>query len=151
MRAGSAAASAITAALAAEQAAIYGYGVVGSHLTGTPAAAARSYWIAHQVAADKLTALLQATGAAAPAAAPAYQLPDAVRTAGQAARLAVALEDRVLAAYLGLVAIDEAPLRTLGAREARIAALRAAAWRGSTVAFPGLAGAALTAPGHPAG
>jgi hypothetical protein len=151
MRAGSAAVSAITAALTAEQAAIYGYGVAGAHLTGTPAAAARSYWTAHQEAADKLTALLQANGAAAPAAAPAYQLPHVVRTARQAASLAVALEDRVLAAYLGLVAIDEASLRKLGAREARIAALRAAAWRGSTVAFPGLAGAALAAPGQPAG
>jgi Domain of unknown function (DUF4439) len=141
--AGGAAASAISAALAAEQAAIYGYGVVGSHVTGTEAAAARAYWTAHQAAADKLTALLQAREAAVPPAAAAYQLPHAVRTPAQAASLAVTLEDQVLSAYLGLIAVDDEPLRALGARQARTAALRAAAWRGSTVAFPGLPDAAL--------
>jgi hypothetical protein len=147
MRAGmasGAAASAISGALNAEQAAIYGYGVVGSHLTGTRAAAARAYWAAHQVAADKLTALLQARGATVPPASAAYQLPHAVRTAAQAASLAVTLEDQVLSAYLGLIAVDDEPLRALGARQARTAALRAAAWRGSTVAFPGLPATALT-------
>jgi len=141
--AGGAAASAISAALAAEQAAIYGYGVVGSHLTGARAAAARAYWTAHQAAADKLTALLQGRGTAVPPAPAAYQLPRAVRTAAQAASLAVTLEDQVLSAYLGLIAVDDEPLRALGARQARTAALRAAAWRGSTVAFPGLPDTAL--------
>lgn len=146
MRAGTTAggaASAISAALAAEQGAIYGYGVVGSHLTGTRAAAARAYWTAHQEAADKLTALLQARGAAVPPAAAAYRLPRPVRSPAQAASLAVTLEDQVLSAYLGLIAVADPPLRELGARQARAAALRAAAWRGSTVAFPGLPDTAL--------
>jgi hypothetical protein len=148
--AGGAAASAISAALAAEQAAIYGYGVVGAHLTGTQQATATRYWIAHQATADKLGALLRAAGVAAPPAAVAYQLPHAVSTAAQATALAVTLENRVLSAYLGLVALDEKSVRLLGAREVRAAALRAAAWRGSTVAFPGLPASALAAPdtGH---
>jgi hypothetical protein len=130
--------SALRAALTAEQAAIYGYGVAGAHLTGTGLAAATADWTAHQVAADKLTTLLRARGATVPTAAVAYRLPHRVSTAAQAAALAVTVEDQVTGAYLGLVALSAEPLRMLGARQARAAALRAAAWRGRTVAFPGL-------------
>jgi Domain of unknown function (DUF4439) len=57
--------------------------------------------------------------------------------------LAVILEDRVARAYLALVALRYDALRLFGARQVRAAALRAAAWRGSTVAFPGLPGTSL--------
>jgi hypothetical protein len=134
---------ALRAALAAEQAAIYGYGVVGSHLDGTARALAATDWTAHQVAADQLTTLLQGRGVTPGPAAVAYQLPHAVSTAAQALRLAAALEDQVTSAYLGLVALDEQSVRMLGAREVRASALRAAAWRGRTVAFPGLSAGVL--------
>jgi Domain of unknown function (DUF4439) len=134
---------AMQAALAAEQAATYGYGVVGAHLAGIAQTTATADWTAHQVAADKLTALLRARGARLPTAAVAYQLPHQVSTAAQAAALAVELEDRVAGAYLGLVALRAESLRMLGAREVRASALRAAAWRGRTVAFPGLPASAL--------
>jgi Domain of unknown function (DUF4439) len=134
---------ALRAALAAEQAAIYGYGVVGSHLAGTARALATTYWTAHQVAADQLAALLQGRGATPGPAAVAYQLPHAVSTAAQALRLAAVLEDQVTSAYLSLVALDEQSVRMLGAREVRASALRAAAWRGRTVAFPGLSASVL--------
>ena len=52
----------LQAALAAEQAAIYGYGVVGSHLSGTGLGAATADWTAHQEAADRLMAELRARG-----------------------------------------------------------------------------------------
>ena len=52
--------------------------------------------------------------------------------------LAAFLEDRVAAAYLGVVALSEARLRLFGARALESAALRAAGWRGRTLAFPGL-------------
>jgi len=71
-----------------------------------------------------------------------------VRTPGQAASLAVFLEDRVATAYLGLVALSDISIRQFGALQVRAAALRAAAWRGSTVAFPGLTASALAAPRH---
>jgi hypothetical protein len=134
---------ALRAALAAEQAAIYGYGVVGSHLAGTARALATTDWTAHQVAADQLTALLQGRGATPGPAAVAYQLPHAVSTAAQALRLAAVLEDQVTSAYLSLVALDEQSVRMLGARQVRASALRAAAWRGRTVAFPGLSASVL--------
>jgi hypothetical protein len=133
-----AAVAALQAALAAEQAAIFGYGVVGAHLAGARQRAATTDWIAHQVAADKLAGLIRATGARPHAAAVGYRLPFAVQSAQQARSLAVILEDRVAQAYLAVVALSDDVLRDLGAREVRAAALRAASWRGSTVAFPGL-------------
>ena len=131
---------ALQAALAAEQAAAYGYGVVGSHLSGTQAESASADWIAHQSAADKLDGLLAAGGATASPAGVAYQLPGAVHTAAQAVALAATLEDQVTSAYLDVVGRGSRDLRMLAAQQARAAALRAARWRGTTVAFPGLPG-----------
>jgi Domain of unknown function (DUF4439) len=138
--------AALQSALAAEHAAVYGYGVVGANLAGSRQATAMTDWVAHQVARDTLESMLRSRGAQPVAAAVAYQLPVAVRTPGQAAALAVILEDRVATAYLGLVALSSASIRQFGALQVRAAALRAAFWRGSTVAFPGLPASALTAP-----
>jgi Domain of unknown function (DUF4439) len=129
---------ALQAALAAEQAAAYGYGVVGSHLSGTQAESATADWVTHQAAADKLDGLLAAGGATGGPAGVAYQLPGPVHTAVQAVALAATLEDQVTSAYLDVVARGSRDLRMLGAQQARAAALRAARWRGTTVAFPGL-------------
>jgi Domain of unknown function (DUF4439) len=134
----SAAVAAMQGTLAAEQAAVYGYGVVGSHLDGSAQATATSDWTAHQAAVDKLSALLRSRGVIPTPAAVAYQLPHRVSTTTQALALAVTLEDQVTSAYLALVALSEPSLRMLGARQVRASALRAAAWRGHTVAFPGL-------------
>lgn len=137
---------ALQSALTAEHAAVYGYGVVGAYLTGSMQATATSDWVAHQVARDRLEALLRSFGAQPAAAAVAYELPMTVRDSSQAAALAVVLEDRIATAYLGLVALSDTALRAVGAVQVQASALRAAAWRGSTVAFPGLTAAALGAP-----
>jgi hypothetical protein len=129
---------ALQAALAAEQAAAYGYGVVGSHLHGAQAESAAADWVTHQAAADKLDGMLAAAGISGTPAGVAYQLPAAVRTPAAATALAAALEDQVTGAYLDLVAHGQPDQRMLGAQQARAAALRAARWRGRTVAFPGL-------------
>ena len=129
---------ALQAVLTAEHAAVYGYGVVGANLNGSARAAATTDWLAHQELRDTLETMLRARGSQPAAAAAAYQLPIPVRTAHQAAALAAILEDRITAAYLGLVALSSPSLREFGATQVRAAALRAAAWRGSTVAFPGL-------------
>jgi Domain of unknown function (DUF4439) len=142
--------TALQSALAAEHAAVYGYGVVGANLSGSRQATARADWVAHQVARDTLEAMLRSRGAQPVAAAVAYRLPVTVRTPGQAASLAVLLEDRVAATYLGLVALSSPSIRKFGAVAVRAAALRAAFWRGSTVAFPGLPASALAAPRQPA-
>ena len=93
-----AAVTALQRALAAEQAAVYGYGVIGAHLTGAQLRAATGDWVAHQVARDQLEALLRGRGAEPDAAAVGYRLPALVRTAAEARSLAVLLEDRVTAA-----------------------------------------------------
>jgi Domain of unknown function (DUF4439) len=130
----------LQAVLAAEQAACYGYGVVGAHLNAShpQAKSANSDWVAHQFARDSLSALITAAGAQPVPAPVAYQLPVHVQTPAQARSLAVILEDNVAQAYLRLIALPDRSLRALGARELTAAALRAAAWRRSTVAFPGL-------------
>jgi hypothetical protein len=141
---------ALQSALAAEHAAVYGYGVVGAHLTGSQQATATTDWVAHQVARDRLEAMLRSLGSSQPAAAAvAYQLPAPVRNAREAVALAVVLEDSLATAYLGLVAQSSTAIREYGAQQVQASALRAAAWRGSTVAFPGLTSAALAAPRRP--
>ncbi len=130
--------TALQAALAAEHAAVYGYGVAGAQLTGKRQAAAQRDWNEHQQARDALVSLLQARGAAPVAAATSYRLPFSVRSARSAVSLAALLEDRVTTAYLGLVGLTDPALRSFGARSVQAAALRATAWRRQTVAFPGL-------------
>jgi hypothetical protein len=133
--------AALQAALAAEHAAVYGYGVVGAMLASTgQAGRAQGDWLAHQVARDSLEAMLTKLGATPLAASPAYALPFAVTGAKSAERLAAAIEDGVTRAYLGLVAVSDRALRSFGARSMQTSASRAAAWSGTTIAFPGMPG-----------
>ena len=67
-----------------------------------------------------------------------YRLPFAVHDAASATALATRLEDGVTRAYLGLVVVADQRLRTFGALAMQVSAERAAFWRGSTQAFPGL-------------
>jgi hypothetical protein len=137
---GTAAVRALQAALAAEDSAVYGYGVAGAHLPGALKAAAVRDWVAHENARDALTAMLTARGSQPVAAAAAYELPFPVHNAPAAVSLAAYIEDRLAAVYLGLVGLTDPALRSFGATAVRTSALRAVAWRGSTVAFPGLPG-----------
>lgn len=129
---------ALQAALAAEHAAVYGYGIAGAMLDGAGRARALRDWKLHQEARDTLQAMIVKLGATPVPASAAYDLPFAVRDAASARRLAVALEDGVTQAYVGLVAVTDPTLRTFGALAMQPPAKRAAAWRGSTVAFPGM-------------
>ncbi len=135
-----AAIAALQQALAAEQAAAYGYGVVGAHLAAgsATAAAADADWTAHLRAGSELTELISARGGQPVAAAVAYQLPFPVTSAATAQQLAATIEDRVAQAYLVVVALPEHGLRSFGAQQVRAAALRAQSWSGSTEAFPGM-------------
>ena len=128
----------LQAALAAEHAAVYGYGVIGAVVSGATETLARADWLAHQEARDTLEAMLVKLGATPVAADPAYQLPFPVTGEASAVRLAAFLEDGVTEAYLGLVAVTDRTLRSFGALAMQPPANRALAWRGSTVAFPGM-------------
>lgn len=137
--------AALQRTLAAENAAIFGYGMAGAYLTGKRQATATAFWNAHRSAADTLTAMLRARGARPAAADAAYKMPFPVRDARQAAALAALLEDGVTAAYLGLVGAGDGTLRRFGALAMQDCAVRAAVWRGSGQAFPGFPGGTLTA------
>jgi hypothetical protein len=130
--------SALQGALAGEDAAVFGYGVAGAHLSGSRQAAAEQDWTGHNQARDALAAMISVRGAAPAAAQAYYQLPFRVHDASSASRLAAYLEDGVTRAYLGLVAVSDQRLRRFGAMAMQDAAQRAAFWRGSTQAFPGL-------------
>jgi hypothetical protein len=129
---------ALQAALAAEDAAIFGYGVAGAHLSGSRKSAAEQDWTGHNKARDTLTAMISALGATPVAAQAYYRLPFKVTNATSALALAANLEDGVTRAYLGLVAVSDRRLRTFGALAMQSSARRAAFWRGGTQAFPGL-------------
>jgi len=132
------AAAALRAALAAEDAAIFGYGVAGAHLTGSRQNAAEQDWTAHNEARDALATMISRLGASPVAAQAFYQLPFRVHDVTSAMALAAYLEDGVTRAYLGLVAVSDQRLRDFGARAMQGSAGRAAYWRGRTQAFPGL-------------
>jgi hypothetical protein len=130
--------AALQGALAAEHAAVYGFGVVGAMLAGSARASARGAWLAHQHQRDSLTAEIEGMGATPVAAAPAYELPFPVTGASSAKRLAATLEDGVTSAYLGVVAVSDPTLRAFGAQMMQTSANRASIWSGTTVAFPGM-------------
>ena len=141
--------AALQQALAAENSAVYGYSVAGAHLTGARRSAAVRGWVGHQNSRDALTVMLTARGAQPVAAAAVYELPFSVHNAAAAVALVTLLEDRLSAAYLGLVGLDDPALRMFGAHAVRAAALRAVTWRRGTLAFPGLDVPTPRQPGPP--
>jgi hypothetical protein len=131
-------AAALQSALAAENAAVYGYGVAGAQLGTAARKLALQIWTQHQMARDRLQAMLISLGVKPVAAQAAYRLPFPVHGSGAAISLAGYLENQVAAAYLGVVALEDPRLRAWGARQAQACALRATTWLGRTAAFPGL-------------
>jgi hypothetical protein len=130
---------AVQAALAAEHAAVYGYGVVGGRIGDDREGEATAAYAAHRARRDALERTARDRGGTPAAAAAAYALPFAVPDTAAAVRLAAVLEDRVAGVYSDLVRAAEGPLRREAAAALREAAVRAVRWRGSGVAFPGLA------------
>lgn len=127
------------AALAAEHAAVYGYGVVGGRVGDERRAEATTAYDAHRARRDGLTRTVRDLGGKPVAASAAYALPFEVPDGAAAIKLAADLEDRIAGVYSDLVRAAEGPLRQDAAGALREAAVRAVRWRGSGVAFPGLA------------
>ncbi len=130
---------ALQAALAAEHAAVYGYGVVGGRVGAARRAEATAAYNAHRARRDALTRTVRDLGQKPAAAAAAYALPFPVPDTAAAVRLAAVLEDRVAGVCSDLVRATEGAQRLDAAGALREAAVRAVRWRGSGVAFPGLA------------
>ncbi|MFI8190316.1 ferritin-like domain-containing protein [Streptomyces sp. NPDC085946] len=137
---------AVQAALAAEHAAVYGYGVVGGRIDEAGRARARTAFDAHRARRDALVREVRELGGRPVAAAAGYALPFPVADAAAAVRLAAELEDRVAGVYADLVRASGGGRRAMAAEALREAAVRAARWRGRSVAFPGLAERAADSP-----
>ncbi|MFI7098371.1 ferritin-like domain-containing protein [Streptomyces sp. NPDC050161] len=141
--------TATQAALDAEHAAVYGYGVVGGRITEARRTEARAAYDAHRARRDALRRTVRDLGGKPHPAAAAYELPFPVPDAAAATRLAADLEDRVAAVYADLVRDGGKAGREEAAAALREAAVRAVRWRGSGVAFPGLAERAAASPSSP--
>jgi hypothetical protein len=131
--------AALQAALGAEHAAIYGYGVVGGRILQARRKEAREAYDAHRARRDQLVRAVRDLGGAPEAAAAAYALPFPVPDSAAAVRLAAELEERVAGVYSDLVRASTAERRRLAAEALREAAVRSVRWSGESVAFPGLA------------
>ncbi|WP_228984693.1 ferritin-like domain-containing protein, partial [Streptomyces sp. DH12] len=93
----------LQAALAAEHAAVYGYGVVGGRIGEQRRTEARTAYDAHRARRDALVRDVKGAGGTPVAAAAGYALPFPVPDAAAAARLAAELEMRVAGVYADLV------------------------------------------------
>jgi hypothetical protein len=131
------------AALAGEHAAIYGYGVIGAHLTGNALTQARQAEAAHRDRRDSVLEALASAGGTPPAAQPAYALPFPVTDRASALRLAQQIEERTAALWRAVLPPASAAQRSTALDALTDAALRAARWRRTsgqrpgTVALPG--------------
>lgn len=134
------------AALAAEHAAVYGYGVLGGRLEGRRRTEATAAYDAHRARRDALVRRVRGLGGVPVAADAAYALPFAVPDPAAAVRLAALLEDRIAGVYSDLVRAAGGILRQEAAGALREAAIRSVRWRGTGVAFPGLAEKAAARP-----
>ncbi|MEV4615605.1 ferritin-like domain-containing protein [Kitasatospora sp. NPDC049258] len=135
----STAAAGAQSALAAEHAAVYGYGVVCAFLpVGKPREDGRVDYLAHQARRDGWQRLLGAGGASPTPAAAGYRLPFQVKDAATAGQLAAHIETQLTTVYADLVGAGTGAWRLQGADALRESALRARHWGTEPPALPGL-------------
>ncbi len=137
--------TALRTALAAEHAAVWGYGVVGAALDASAQALAAASETAHRDVRDRVIGLLAERDADPVDAAGGYDLPFPVLSGTDAAALAVVLEDGVAAAWVRVLdQAAERSTRELAVEVLCAAEIRAVSWRGAagqtpvTSALPGL-------------
>jgi hypothetical protein len=134
-------------ALAAEEAAIYAYGVLGVHLTAdSELAQARAAEATHRARRDVLVSRLAELNASAAPAPAGYELPFAVTNRATALELAVRIEDGVAQAWRAALGESTGADRSTGISALTDAAVRATRWRRIakltplTMPWPGRAG-----------
>jgi ferritin-like protein len=135
-----------TAALSAEHACIFGYGVVGAHLDKAGQEAARQAETAHRNRRDALVIRIAAASASPPAAAAAYALPFPVTDRTSALRLAVAIEEGAGRAWRQVLPVTSGEERRFALGALVDCAVRAARWR----IVAGISPAIVPFPGAPA-
>jgi hypothetical protein len=128
--------------LAAEHAAVYGYGVVGGVLAPVAGAdllrsLALECYEAHRARRDSLVAILTREGQQPVAAHAAYRLPGRVVGTSGSASLARQIERRSAAVYAFAVSQTVGSWRAMGVDALTACALREAAWGAAPQPFPG--------------
>ncbi len=137
----------LAAALAAEEAAIYAYGLIGVNLTAqADRAAARAAEAVHRARRDVLVSRLAELGASAAPAPAGYDLPFAVTDRASALKLAIQVEDGVAQAWRATLPVTEGADRATGLSALTDAAVRATRWRRAAGATP----LTMPWPGRPA-
>lgn len=129
--------SALTAALAAEQAAIYVYGVLGSRATGPQLTALQQAYDAHCARRDALLESAHARGITPPPGG-VYPTPAGIDTPEGRRRAAAAIETSCLGPYAALVGASTGQLRAWAASALSDCAVRSAGFGAPRAALPGL-------------
>jgi hypothetical protein len=122
--------SALNQLLGTEHAAVYGYGLVGAHLTRSEEAAATAAFFAHENRRDVIRRLILDRSGTPASALPAYRPKKAVVDRTSALQLAVALEEDCAAACIPVLSMtDNQSLRRSTASWLSDAAVRDELWR----------------------
>ncbi|MBA3233263.1 MAG: DUF4439 domain-containing protein [Propionibacteriales bacterium] len=136
---------ALQASLAAEHAAVFGYGVVGGRIVGVAPA---SFWQglavasydAHRDLRDRLVTTISRLGGTPVSAEPAYDLPTRVDNLRSCQQLARMVESRCAAVHAAAVAVTVPARRSLVAKALSESAVRGVRWEARVAALPGIDG-----------
>lgn len=124
-------------AIAAEHAAIYGYGLVSAHVKPTENKLVSQAVAEHRGRREAAVALLAGRSVSAPLPEVGYQLPLVVDSPANAARLAIRMEGDCAVAWRAVLEqSDDEPDRAFGATALTQCALMAARWRQVLGAWP---------------
>jgi hypothetical protein len=134
---------AFAAALAAEYAAIFGYGVLGAHLDKAGQDVAHDVEAVHRGRRDQLLIRIAAASSSPPGAAAGYALPFPVVDRASALKLAVELEEGTARAWRAALSASTGDDRAMALDALVDCAVRATRWRRTAgvapavVVFPG--------------
>ena len=137
----------LSSALAAEDAAIWAYGLIGVHLTaGAEQDQARAAEDTHRARRDDLVEQLATLKASTTPTPAGYELPFPVQDRATALKLAIQVEDGVAQAWRVVLPVTESTQRVDALSALTDSAVRATKWRKLAQVTP----LTLTFPGRPA-
>ena len=143
----------LVAALNAEYAAVFAYGLLGAHVPEPRRSQARQALDAHRVGRDWLRARITDAGGKPPPAAAAYATAPVTNEA-QAAALAVTVELALVPRWADATGAVTSEYRPFSSAQAQGCAVRAMSWGAAAQPFPGsatTAGAAASDSASPSG
>ena len=128
---------ALNNALGGEYAAIYAYGIIAAHLTGSDRTRALAVMADHRQKRDLLRDSIISLGGTPAAAAAIYQLPAEVTTAAEARDLAALIEDRLSGQWAAVASVSKGADRNAAALVSVACSVRSTSWTGEAPVWPG--------------